>query len=124
MDAISFTNGLSGISTLSNTLINKDFPKNKSSFKPSGDNVIAYTWRALEFDRTFEHREMRFALNLLDMQEALSPEEHSTMMMRALAEFTRSEKEGPEITEALKVLKESKALQDSLYMSRHVLHAG
>ncbi len=123
MDAVSFTNGLSGISTVRSELVDSDFPKSKSAFKPSGENVIAYTWRALDFGRTFEHREMRFALNLPDFGEPLSPVEHNAMTNMALDLLQQHIDKGPEIKNALAVLKESKDLQDALKISRNVLHA-
>ena len=123
MDAVSFTSGLSGISTVHQEQVDSDFPKNKSSFKPSGENVIAYTWRALEYGKTFENREMRFALSLTDDNQTWSPEEHNMMTRMALNELLQHVSEGPEIEQALNVLKESKDLQEALQMSRNVLHA-
>ncbi|WP_263322100.1 hypothetical protein [Endozoicomonas sp. Mp262] len=123
MDAISFTHGLSGISTAQKDHIDQDFPKNKSDFKPSGENVIAYIWRALDFGKTFEHKEMRFALSFPGHNQAISPDEHNMMTHMALNVLQQYVDEGPEIQQALSVLKESKELQEALYMSRNVLHA-
>lgn len=123
MQPISFTNGLSSISTVQKSQFDNDFPKNKSSLKPSGENVIAYTWRALEYGKTFENREMRFALNPSNNNPSLTPEEHKAMTNVALNELRRYINKGPEIEKAINVLHESKALQESLQMSRNVLHA-
>ena len=123
MDAVSFTNGLSGISTVRSDLVDSDFPKSKSAFKPSGENVIAYTWQALDFDRTFEHREMRFALTLPDFGDPLTPVEHNAMTNRALELLEQHFDKGAEVKNAYDVLQESKELQNALKISRNVLHA-
>lgn len=123
MDSISFVNGLSGISTLQKELIDNDFPKFKSAFKPSGDNVVAYTWRALEYGKTFENREMRFALSLQDYNQVLAPDEHNAMTLKAIQVLQKYQNNGPEIEAALAVLDESVELRKALQISRNVLHA-
>ena len=123
MNAISFSNGISGVSIVRKNEVDGDFPKSKSSLKPLGENVVAYTWRALEYGKTFENREMRFALNIPEYNQVLSPEEHSMMTRMAVDEFLQLINKGPEIETALNVLKESKDLQESLQMSRNILHA-
>lgn len=123
MDAITFTQGLSGISTQHADGAGQDFPKNKSGFRPSGKNVIAYIWRALDFGKTFEYKEMQFALRFPGHNQAISPDEHRIMTGLALDMLQQYSAEHPEIQPALDVLKESQELQKALYISRNVLHA-
>ncbi|MDD7804299.1 MAG: hypothetical protein PUP46_01760 [Endozoicomonas sp. (ex Botrylloides leachii)] len=123
MDGISFDSGLSGISRLQRELVDNDFPKFKSAFKTSGDNVVAYTWRALEYGKTFENREMRFALSLSDHYQVLTPDEHNAMTISAINTFQQYLKDAPEMTAALAVLTESMELRQALQISRNVLHA-
>ncbi|MDP0562696.1 MAG: hypothetical protein QS721_10385 [Candidatus Endonucleobacter sp. (ex Gigantidas childressi)] len=124
MDAISFTNGLSSISTVRRDNSDNDFPKSKSALRTPGENVVAYTWRALEYGKTFENREMRFALSpSSEAGQILTPEEHKAMTNLALSELLKHVSKGSEIEQALGILQESKELQESLQMSRNVLHA-
>ncbi|MDP0588770.1 MAG: hypothetical protein QS748_06070 [Candidatus Endonucleobacter bathymodioli] len=124
MDAISFTNGLSSISTVQQGKGGSDFPKSKTSLRTPGENVIAYTWRALDYGKTFENREKRFALSPSGGgNQVLTPEEHKAMTSLALNALLQHISKGPEIKHALDILQESKELQESLQMSRNVLHA-
>ena len=123
MDGIFFANGLSGISTLQKELSDSDFPRQKSAFKPSGDHVVAYIWRALDYGKTFEHREMRFALNLQNYNQVLSPDEHSLMTLKAIKTLKQHDQGIAEIRNALLVLEEAMALRTALQMSRNALHA-
>ncbi len=124
MPAISFDSGITGISRISKELVDKDFPKSKTSFKPSGKNVAAHFWKALEMGRTFQNREMRFAIQVPKHNQSLSPEEHHMMTDMALTIFNKHKNDGPEIKAALAVMEESKELQVHLMMSRNVLLAG
>ena len=121
---VSFRSGLSGISRVSADAIDKDFPKDKSSFKPSGDNITAHFWQALEMGKNFHSREKRFALTINEHDPALSPDEHHMMTDMALKVLNQHINDGPEIKKALAVLKESKELQEYLMMTRNVLVAG
>lgn len=121
---VSFKNGLSGISFVNNDFIDKDFPKDKSSFKPSGKSIAAHFWKALEMGRTFQDREKKFALNLTEKAPSLSPDEHNMMTDMALSLLRKHAEEWPEAKAALAVLKESKELQEYLTMTRNVLVAG
>lgn len=124
MSPISFDSGITGVSRLNNTQIDKDFPKSKASFKPSGGNVIAHVWKALDMDRTFQSREFKFATSFVDQNQPLSPEEHHMMTDMALSVLKRHTNDGPEIKKALAVFEESKELQEFLLMSRNILLAG
>lgn len=121
---VSFKSGLSGISFVDSTMVDKDFPKDKSTFKPSGESISAHFWKALEMGRTFQNREKRFALSTNELQQTLTPEEHHMMTDMALNVLNQHINEGPEIKKALDVLKESKELQEYLMMTRNVLVAG
>ena len=81
---VSFNSGLSSISRVANDIVDRDFPKDKSSFKPSGESITAHFWQALEMGRTFQNREKRFAMNLESSSQSLSPEEHHMMTNMAL----------------------------------------
>jgi hypothetical protein len=121
---VSFKSGLSSISFVNSDFIDKDFPKDKSSFKPSGENIAAHFWKALDMGRTFQNRERKYALSLSEKALPLSPEEHHMMTDMALKVLGKHINEWPEAKAALAVLKESKELQESLMMSRNVLVAG
>lgn len=120
---ISFNSGLSSISRIAEDIVDKDFPKDKSSFKPSGESITAYFWQALEMGRTFQNREKRFAMNV-ESSQSLSPEEHHMMTSMALKILDQHKNKGPEISKALEVLQESRELQEYLMMSRNILVAG
>ena len=124
MASISFDAGISGVSRISSDIVDKDFPKSKSSLKPSGEHVPAHFWKVLDMNRTFENRELRFATNVSEKILALSPEEHHMMTDMAISVLDRHINDGPEIKPALAILQESKALQEELMMSRNVLLAG
>ena len=124
MSPISFDSGITGVSRVNSALIDTDFPKSKASFKPSGENVIAHFWKALDMGKTFQNRELKFATNFAEQNNALSPEEHHMMTDMALTILQRHENEGPEIKKALAVFRESKELQEFLLMSRNILLAG
>ncbi len=124
MASISFDNGISGVSRVSSEIIDKDFPKTKSSMKPSGEHVPAQFWKILEMNRTFANRELIFATNVAGKNLTLSPEEHHMMTDMAISVLSRHIKDGPEISPALAILQESKSLQEELMMSRNVLLAG
>ncbi|KEQ18880.1 type III secretion apparatus assembly protein SctX [Endozoicomonas numazuensis] len=121
---VSFKSGLSGISFVNSDFIDKDFPKDKSSFKPSGDSISAHFWKALEMGRTFQNREKKYALSLTEKSPSLSPDEHHMMRDMALSLLSKKAEEWPEVKAALDVLKESKELQEYLTMTRNVLVAG
>ena len=121
---VSFNSGLSGISRVAADVVDKDFPKDKSSFKPSGESITAHFWQALEMGRTFQNREKRFAMNVDSSSLALSPDEHHMMTNLALKIFEQHKNEGPEYQKALEVLQESRELQEMLMMSRNILVAG
>ena len=121
---VSFNNGLSGISRVRDDFDEKDFPKDKSSFKPSGESIAAHFWKALDMGRTFQNRERKYALSLSEKSQALSPDEHHMMVNMALNVLEKHRNEGPEIQAALNVLKESKELLEYLMITRNVLVAG
>ncbi|WP_252178946.1 hypothetical protein [Endozoicomonas sp. 4G] len=121
---VSFKNGLSGISFVNSDFIDKDFPKDKSSFKPSGASVSAHFWKTLEFGRTYEDRQKTYALTLSENAPSLSPAEHNMMTDIALTLLSKHAEEWPEAKAALAVLKESKELQEYLTMTRNILVAG
>ncbi|WP_422134860.1 hypothetical protein [Endozoicomonas sp. ALD040] len=121
---VSFKNGLSGISFINNDFIDKDFPKNKSSFKPSGKGISAELWKALELGRNYQNREKKYALGLTEKTPSLSPDEHHMMTDMAMSLLSKHAEEWPEAKAALAVLKESKELQEYLTMTRNVLVAG
>ena len=129
-DSVSFGNGISGISRLSNTQTHADFPKSKSNFKPSGDKVVDYTWKALDMSRNFENRELRFATNISDQNNYSSPEDHVRFTEDAkkfLSSFIQQQPEGSVnaniMKEALAVIENAKADSDYLMMCRNVLIA-
>ena len=124
MSAISFDNGISSVSRTNSALIDKDFPKSKTSLKPTGKTVIAHFWKALDMGRSFQNRELRFATNIAGQNLSMTPEEHHMMTDMALSVLNRHVNDGPEIKQALAVLKESKELQEYLMMSRNILLAG
>ncbi|AMO57823.1 hypothetical protein GZ77_12955 [Endozoicomonas montiporae] len=121
---VSFNSGLSSISRVADDVVDKDFPKDKSSFKPSGEGITAYFWTALEMGRTFQNREKRFAMSVDSSKLSLSPDEHHMMTNMALAIFEKHKDESPKYQKALDVLKESRELQEMLMMSRNILVAG
>ncbi len=121
---VSFNNGLSGISRVRGDSGQRDFPKDKSSFKPSGESIRAHFWKALDMGRTFQNRERKYALSLSEKTQALSPDEHHMMVNMALKVLEKHLDQGPEIQEALSVLKESKELLEYLMITRNVLVAG
>ena len=121
---VSFNNGLSSISRVASEMVDKDFPKDKSSFKPSGESITAHFWKALEMGRTFQNREKNFAMSVKSSSLSLSPDEHHMMTNMALSIFEKHKDEGPEYQKALEVLQESKELQEMLMMSRNILIAG
>lgn len=121
---VSFNSGLSSITRVSDDLVNKDFPKDKSSFKPSGESVTVHFWKALDMGRTFQNREKRFAMNIDSNAPSLSPDEHHMMTNMALKIFEQHKYESPEYRKALEVLQESKKLQELLMISRNILIAG
>ena len=121
---VSFNNGLSGISRIAADTVDKDFPRDKSSFKPSGESITAHFWQALELGRTFQNREKRFAMNVESSSLSLSPEEHHMMTSMALKILEANKSKGPEIARALDVLQESRELQEYLMMGRNILVAG
>ena len=124
MASISFDNGISSVSRISSDIVDQDFPKSKSSMKPSGEHVPAHFWKVLDMNRTFEHRELRFATNVAEKALSLTPEEHHMMTDMAISVLGRHVNDGPEIKSALAILEESKSLQEELMMSRNVLLAG
>ena len=124
MSPISFDNGITSVSRVNSALVDKDFPKSKASFKPSGENVIAHFWKALDMGKTFQNRELKFATNFSDQNITLSPEEHHMMTDMALSVLKRHASDGPEIKKALAVFEESKELQEFLMMNRNILLAG
>ncbi|WOG29335.1 hypothetical protein [Endozoicomonas sp. 8E] len=121
---VSFKNGLSGISFVNNDFIDKDFPKDKSSFKPSGEGISAQLWKALELGRNYQNREKKYALGLTEKAPSLSPDEHHMMTDMAMSLLSKHAEEWPEAKAALAILKESKELQEYLTMTRNVLVAG
>ncbi|OED50119.1 hypothetical protein ACH42_01370 [Endozoicomonas sp. (ex Bugula neritina AB1)] len=124
MASISFDNGISSVSRISSDMVDKDFPKSKSSMKPSGENIPEEFRKVLEMNKTFAHRELQFATKVSGQNIVLTPEEHHMMTDMAISVLGKHIKAGPEIKVALAILQESKALQEELMMSRNVLLAG
>ncbi|USE35180.1 hypothetical protein [Endozoicomonas sp. SCSIO W0465] len=127
---VSFGNGISGISRVDSTLVHSDFPKSKSNFKPSGDKVVDYTWKALDMSRNYENRELKFATSISGQNIYSSPEEHYRFTQDAidsLATFLQQQPKNSSntstIKEALSVLEKAKADSEYLMMCRNVLIA-
>ncbi len=129
-DSVSFGNGISGISRISTTQEHSDYPKSKSNFKPSGDKVVDYTWKALDMSRNFQNRELRFATDISDQNIFSSPEEHQRLTEEAknfLSSFVQQQP-GDSVNakimkEALAVIEKAKSDNDYLMMCRNVLIA-
>ena len=129
-DSVSFGNGISGISIVSSTQTHADYPKSKSTFKPSGDKVVDYTWKALDMSRNFENRELRFATKISDQNTYSSPEEHHRLTEEAKKFLSSFIEQQPNdsvnakvMKEALAVIEKAKADSDYLMMCRNVLIA-
>lgn len=128
--SVSFGSGISGISRIDSASIDPDFPKSKSNFKPSGDKVVDYTWKALDMSRNFENRELKFATNISGQNIYSSPEEHYRFTQDAIDVFSNFLQQQPENSSNAKIMKEAlavieKARSDSEYlmMCRNVLIA-
>ena len=121
---VSFNSGLSGISRIGSDVLDQNYPRDNSSFKPSGDSITAHFWEALDMGKTFQSREKRFAISINEQEPSLSPDEHHMMTDMALNILEKHINVGPEIKKALEVLQESKELQKYLMMTRNVLVAG
>lgn len=124
MASISFDSGISGVSRINEALVDKDFPKSKAAFKPSGETVTAHLWKELGMGQSFENRELKFATQVSGQNYAPSPEEHHMMTDMALAILLRRGENDPAMKPAITVLKESKELQEYLMMTRNILIAG
>ena len=129
-DSVSFGNGISGISRVSTAQTHSDYPKSKSNFKPSGDKVVDYTWKALDMSRNFQNRELRFATDISDHNVYSSPEEHYRFTQDAknfLSSFIQQQPEdsvnAKVMKEALAVIEKAKEDSDYLMMCRNVLIA-
>lgn len=129
-DSVSFGNGISGISRISTTQEHSDYPKSKSNFKPSGDKVVDYTWKALDMSRNFQNRELRFATGISDQNIFSSPEEHQRLTEEAknfLSSFVQQQPDdsvnAKVMKEALAVIEKAKSDNDYLMMCRNVLIA-
>ena len=129
-DSVSFGNGISGISRVSSTQTHSDYPKSKSNFKPSGDKVVDYTWKALDMSRNFQNRELRFATKISDQNNYSSPEEHQRFTEEAkkfLSAFIQQQPNDSAnakvMKEALAVIEKAKSDSDYLMMCRNVLIA-
>ncbi|WP_419834184.1 hypothetical protein [Endozoicomonas atrinae] len=128
--SVSFGSGISGISRIDSALVHSDFPKSKSNFKPSGDKVVDYTWKALDMSRNFENRELKFATNISGQNIYSSPEEHYRFTQDAidsLSEFLKQQSENSPnakvMKEALSVIEKAKEDSEYLMMCRNVLIA-
>lgn len=128
--SVSFGNGISGISRIDSTMVDSDFPKSKSNFKPSGDKVIDYTWKALDMSRNFQSRELKFATNISSQNIYSSPEEHYRFTIDAINSLSNFLQQQPEnssnakaMKEALAVIQKAKADSEYLMMCRNVLIA-
>ena len=124
MASISFDSGISSISRISSDIVDQDFPKSKSSMKPSGEHVPAHFWKVLDMNRSFANRELRFATEFAERFFSLTPEEHHMMTDKAISALSTHLGDGPEIEPALRELEAIKQLQAELMMSRNVLLAG
>lgn len=129
-ESVSFGNGISGISRISTTQEHSDYPKSKSNFKPSGDKVVDYTWKALDMSRNFQNRELRFATSISDQNIFSSPEEHQRLTEEAkkfLSSFVQQQPDdsvnAKVMKEALDVIEKAKSDNDYLMMCRNVLIA-
>ena len=129
-DSVSFGNGISGISRVSTAQTHSDYPKSKSNFKPSGDKVVDYTWKALDMSRNFQNRELRFATKISDQNNYSSPEEHHRFTEEAkkfLSAFIQQQPNDSTnakvMKEALAVIEKAKSDSDYLMMCRNVLIA-
>ena len=128
--SVSFGNGISGISRIHSGLVDSDFPKSKSNFKPSGDKVVDYTWKALDMSRNFQNRELKFATNISGQNIYSSPEEHYRFTQEAIDSLSSFLKQHPEnsakskaVKEALAVIEKAKSDSEYLMMCRNVLIA-
>lgn len=129
-DSVSFGNGISGISRVSTAQTHSDYPKSKSNFKPSGDKVVDYTWKALDMSRNFQNRELRFATKISDQNNYSSPEEHQRFTEEAKKFLSTFIEQQPNdsvnanvMKEALAVIEKAKSDSDYLMMCRNVLIA-
>ncbi|MGI2026784.1 hypothetical protein [Endozoicomonas acroporae] len=127
---ISFGNGISGISRIDSALAHSDYPKSKSNFRTSGKNVVDYTWKTLEMDQNYDHREFEFATKVSGQNISSSPEEHYRFTQDAMDSFSEFLKQLPEnsghakrMKEALSVIEKAKADSEYLMMCRNVLIA-
>ncbi|WP_257263381.1 hypothetical protein [Endozoicomonas sp. ONNA2] len=126
---ISFGNGISGISRIDSSSVHSDFPKSKSNFKPSGSNVIDYTWLTLEMGNSYDERERAFGTKFSGDHINASPEEHyrnnknAINSISALAKRSKNSSSAQIMKEALQVLEKAKADSEYLMMCRNVLIA-
>jgi|GEM_PF-4267793 len=129
-ESVSFGNGISGISRVSTAQEHSDYPRSKSNFKPSGEKVVDYTWKALDMSRNFQNRELRFATNIGDQNNYSSPEEHQRFTEEAkkfLSSFIQQQPDdsvnSKVMKDALAVIENAKSDSDYLMMCRNVLIA-
>lgn len=128
--SVSFGSGISGMSRIDSALADSDFPKSKSNFRPSGEKVVDYTWKALDMSRNFQNRELKFATNTSGKNIYSSPEEHYRFTQDAINSLSTFLKQQPKNSNNSKIMKEAlavieKAKEDSEYlmMCRNVLIA-
>ncbi len=128
--SVSFGSGISGMSRIDSALADSDFPKSKSNFKPSGEKVVDYTWKALDMSRNFQNRELKFATNISDQNIYSNPEEHYRLTREAidsLSKYLKKQKKNSNYTkameEAIAVIENAKTDSEYLMMCRNVLIA-
>lgn len=126
---ISFGNGISGISRIDSASVHSDFPKSKSNFKPSGSNVVDYTWETLEKNKNLDKFQFDFVTKFFGENINISPDEHYHLTRGAIDTISILEKklknssDAKIMKEALLVLEKAKADSEYLMMCRNVLIA-
>ena len=130
MTPVTFGSGIAGISRVQNTKNETDFPKSKSSLKPSGQKVVDHTWKALDMNKSLSQQEMKFATNIPGFLIHSSPEEHYRLTKQAiqsLAKYIKQEKQNKKKAKALQgaldVIETAKEDSEYLMMCRNVLIA-
>ncbi|WP_067584810.1 hypothetical protein [Endozoicomonas ascidiicola] len=130
MTPVTFGNGITGISRVQNSTNETDFPKSKSSLKPSGKKVVDHTWKALDMSKSLAQQELKFATNIPAAIVHASPEEHyrlTRQAIKSLADCLNKEKQNKKkakaIQGALDVIEQAKEDSEYLMMCRNVLIA-
>ncbi len=128
--SVSFGSGISGMSRIDSALADSDFPKSKSNFRPSGEKVVDYTWKALDMSRNFQNRELKFATSISGQNIYSNPEEHYRLTREAinsLSKHLKKQKKNSYYTkameEAIAVIENAKTDSEYLMMCRNVLIA-